>query len=197
MTRCTAHDDVIKWKHFPRYWPFVREFTGHRWIPAQRPVTRSCDVFFDLRMNKRLSKQSWGWWFETPSPSLWRHCNGKSMFVSAIRIVTHCNRDKMATISQTTFSTAFSSMKLFVFWLKFDRSLFLSVQLTINQHWFRQFPGAEEAASHYLNQWWPSWLTHTCVTRPHWFNTWCFAKFRVIGWCYGIIKSQRNLKKHV
>ena len=42
---------------------------------AQRPVTRSFDVFFDLRLNKRLSKQPWGWWFETPSCSLWRHCN--------------------------------------------------------------------------------------------------------------------------
>ena len=36
-------------------------------FPAQRPVTRSFDVFFDLRLNKRLSKQSWGWWFETLS----------------------------------------------------------------------------------------------------------------------------------
>ena len=27
-----SDDDVIKWKHFPRYWPFVREFTVHRWI---------------------------------------------------------------------------------------------------------------------------------------------------------------------
>ena len=44
-------------------------------FPAQRPVTRSFDVFFDLRLNKRLSKQSWGWWFETPPCSLWRHCN--------------------------------------------------------------------------------------------------------------------------
>ena len=44
-------------------------------FPSQRPVTRNFDVFFDLRMNKRLSKQSWGWWFETPSGSLWRHCN--------------------------------------------------------------------------------------------------------------------------
>ena len=44
-------------------------------FPAQRPVTRSFDVFFDLRLNKRLSKQSWGWWFETQSGSLWRHCN--------------------------------------------------------------------------------------------------------------------------
>ena len=42
---------------------------------AQRPATRSFDVFFALRVNKLLSKQSWGWWFETPASSLWRHCN--------------------------------------------------------------------------------------------------------------------------
>ena len=42
-------------------------------FPTQRPVTWSFDVFFDLRLNKRLSKQSWGWWFETQSRSLWRH----------------------------------------------------------------------------------------------------------------------------
>ena len=42
-------------------------------FPTQRPVTRSFDVSFDLRPNKRLSKHSWGWWFETPSRPLWRH----------------------------------------------------------------------------------------------------------------------------
>ena len=45
-------------------------------FPSQRPVTRSFDIFFDLHLNKRLSKQSRGWWFETPSRLLWRHCNG-------------------------------------------------------------------------------------------------------------------------
>ena len=44
-------------------------------FPAQRPVTRSFEVFFDLRPNKLLCKQSWGWWSETPSSSLWRHRN--------------------------------------------------------------------------------------------------------------------------
>ena len=39
--------------------------------PSQRPVTQSFDVFCYL--NKRLSKQSWGWWFETPLRPLWRH----------------------------------------------------------------------------------------------------------------------------
>ena len=62
------HDDAIKWKHFPHYWPFVRGI--HR---SQRPVTRSFDVFFDLRMNKRLSKQLRCSWFETTSRPSWRH----------------------------------------------------------------------------------------------------------------------------
>ena len=44
---------------------------------AQRPVTRNFDVFFDLRLNKQLSKHSWGWWFETLSRPLWRHRNVK------------------------------------------------------------------------------------------------------------------------
>ena len=69
------HDDIIKWKHFPRYWTFVRGIHRHRWIPAQRPVTRSFYVFFDLRLNERLSNRWRDWWFETPSRSLWRYCN--------------------------------------------------------------------------------------------------------------------------
>ena len=51
------------------------EFTGPGELLAQRPMTRSFDVSFDLRLNKRLSKQSWGWWFETQSRPLWRQCN--------------------------------------------------------------------------------------------------------------------------
>ena len=49
--------------------PVTGEFT------PQRPVMRSFGVFFDLRLIKRLSKQSKRWWFETASRSLWRHCN--------------------------------------------------------------------------------------------------------------------------
>ena len=49
-------------------------------LPAQRPVTRSFDVYFDLRLNKRLSKQSRGWWFETLSGPLGRHYNVKHIY---------------------------------------------------------------------------------------------------------------------
>ena len=59
--------------------PLCGEFTGPGDFPTQRQVTRSFDVYFDLRPNKRLSKQSWGWWFETLSYPLRRHCNGLHM----------------------------------------------------------------------------------------------------------------------
>ena len=44
-------------------------------FPAQRPMTRSFDIFFNLRVNKRLSKQWWCWWYETSAHPLWRHRN--------------------------------------------------------------------------------------------------------------------------
>ena len=34
--RLISHYDVIKWKHFPRYWPLWGEFTGDRWIPLTK-----------------------------------------------------------------------------------------------------------------------------------------------------------------
>ena len=85
----TGHDDVIKWKHFRVTGPLCGEFTGPGEFPTQRPVTRSFDVFFDLRLNKPLSKQSWGWWFETLSRSLWRHRNVMSYGADKPVIDTH------------------------------------------------------------------------------------------------------------
>ena len=68
------HADVIKWKR-----TLLVLCTGNSPVtgefPAQRPVMRSFDVSYDLRLDKGLSKQSWGWWFETPSRSLWRYYN--------------------------------------------------------------------------------------------------------------------------
>ena len=71
-------DDVIKWKHFPRYWPFVRGI--HR-SPVNSPHKgqwRGALMFsliYARIKNKRLSTHSRGWWFETLSCSLWRHRN--------------------------------------------------------------------------------------------------------------------------
>ena len=75
ITFTTFHDDVIKWKHFPSYSPFV----GLRWILRTKASGDELWCFFDLRLNRRLSKQSWGWWFKTQPRPLWRHSNGFSL----------------------------------------------------------------------------------------------------------------------
>ena len=91
-----THKGIVMWWAFPWWRHEMETFTallamcaenstGSGEFPAQRPVTRSFDVFFDLRLNKRLSKQLWGWWFETPSRSLCRQCNeqwGKNAYRS-------------------------------------------------------------------------------------------------------------------
>ena len=63
-------------------------------------------------------------------------------------------RRQMDAISQTTFSNAFSWMRMNEFRLRFHWSLFPRVKLTKSHHWFRQWLGAGQATSHYLNQWW-------------------------------------------
>ena len=69
-------------------------------------------------------------------------------------LLTHWGRDKMAAIFQTTFSNAFTWMKMFEFRLKCYWNLFPRVQLTMFHHLFRKWLGAGQATSHYLNQWW-------------------------------------------
>ena len=88
----SSHDDVIEWNHFPRYWPFV-------WVIHRSPVNSphkgqwSGSLMFSLicAFNKRLTKQTGGWLFETPSCSLWRHSNAQSVwsFCSAIKIASY------------------------------------------------------------------------------------------------------------
>ena len=104
-----SHDDVIKWKHFQR----AGNSLAPDEFPAQRPVKRSFDVFFDLRLNKPLSKQSWGWWFGTLSHPSWRHCNDhcshslpKSVFdqLQSRNIKVH-NNNIMGIIGQLIIST--------------------------------------------------------------------------------------------
>ena len=85
-------------------------------FPTQRPVTRSFDVYFDLRPNKRLSKQSWGWWFETLSPPLWRHRNVKMTppyFVYEYFNVVLSRCPKAPTGDSTVSSTVCSSYHQF------------------------------------------------------------------------------------
>ena len=59
------------------------EFAGHRWIRLTKAQWRGAMMFSLIcTLDKRLSKQSWDWWFETPQRSLWRHCNVLTMSVA-------------------------------------------------------------------------------------------------------------------
>ena len=83
--------------------PLCGEFTGHRWILLTKASDAELGVFFDLRLNKRLSKQSWGWWFETLSHPLWRYCNGYciSMLKNSCLAWVHGNHCRMAVTEGT------------------------------------------------------------------------------------------------
>ena len=81
LTNCWPLSSIAWWRHqMETFSALLAICAGNSPVPgefpAQRPVTRSFDVFFDLRPNKLLSKQSRGWWSETPSRPLWRRCNG-------------------------------------------------------------------------------------------------------------------------
>ena len=58
--------------------PLYGEFTSDRWIPRTKAGDAELWRFLDLLLTKRLSKQWWGWSFETPSRSSWRHCNERN-----------------------------------------------------------------------------------------------------------------------
>ena len=73
---------------------------------AQRTMARSFDVFFDLRLNKRLRKQSRPWWFEMPSRSLWLRCkivlvHSRANFSAPHFLHTARPNDKFSTYNKT------------------------------------------------------------------------------------------------
>ena len=77
---CIYHKTSMEWKSNGNIYRVTGllcgEFTGHRWINLTKASDAELDAFFDLRLNKRLNKQSGRRWFETPSRPLWRHCHG-------------------------------------------------------------------------------------------------------------------------
>ena len=88
----------------------------------------------------------------------------------------------MDVILQTLLSNHF--LWKVIFWFKCHWNLYLMVQLTRKQHWFRLLLDTEQATDPYMNQWWSSLLTHTCVTRPQWgdqlfITHWISVKFVV------------------
>ena len=103
--------------------------------------------------------------------------------------LTHWGRDKMAAFSQTTLSNAFSWMKMYKFRLRFHWSLLLRVQLTIFQHWFWYWLGANQATTHYLNQ---LWLNYQRIYASLGLNE--LIKFKGYGQNWSVHKQKKHNK---
>ena len=125
-------------------------------FPAQRPVTWSFYVFFDLHLNQQLSKQWRRRWFETPSRSLWRHCNGETgdatmticclLKLDTVSLNVHGSFGHVAVITYWCINTlrpwqngshfpdeilgAFSWIKIYEFWWRFYWSLAQAISWT-------------------------------------------------------------------
>ena len=106
------HYQESHWFGNDSWWRHQMEtFSALLAICAQRPVTRSFDVFFDVRLIKRLSKHSRGWWFETLSHPLWRHRNVTRVTKWGVTIVTK-SVDEWA---QNGYSQSRKSMYYWIF----------------------------------------------------------------------------------
>ena len=97
------HEDVMKWKYFRVTGLLWGESTGHRWIPLTKASDHELSCFIYLCLNKRLSKHSRRWWFETPSRSLWCHCNGDYLSDNEVNLhdmgtETTTNHDKTGIV---------------------------------------------------------------------------------------------------
>ena len=104
-------------------------------FPAQRPVTRSFVVFVDLCLNKRLSKQSWGWWFETPSRSLGRHGN---VLHTLVKSWSTSGASYFARYSSPKYSLNYGSKHMSFWGLVSQKQLSRAETNHIPQSWWRR-----------------------------------------------------------
>ena len=102
-------------------------------ISSQRPVTQSFDVFFDLRLNKTLSKQSRRRCFQTSLRSLWRHCNGQQAYFNGImEKMNHMNPSRVNYVTTTKQSEAECILSA----IHYTQELNRKKTITSVIHWF-------------------------------------------------------------
>ena len=136
---CVLGEDVKRVCYYTN-WSQYRPADGRFTAKDVDPTLCSHIIYAYAKLvGNQISPTEWNDESDTWTKGKWVHSKTKGRKSA---LLTHHPLDKMADISQTTFSNAFSWMIFFVFWLEFHPSLFLKVQLTINQHWFRWWLGA-------------------------------------------------------
>ena len=84
--------------------------------------------------------------------------------------LTHWGRDKIAAISQATFSKAFAWTKMYEFSLKISLKFVPEARINNNTALVQIMAWRRPSASHYFDQWWFILMTNICITRPNWVN---------------------------
>ena len=108
------------------HWPLLK-LVSRNYLTDSSPKKPQALTVYPI-MSSRNCQMSCPLYCLQPLTSPWQQVKSPS---------THWGRNEINNISQTTFSNVFSSMKMYEFQLTFHGSLFLGVQLTISQHWFR------------------------------------------------------------
>ena len=133
-------------------------------FPAERPVTQSFDALFDLCLCKQLSKQWWGWWFETLSLPLWRHCNAPFYYQIWNEVMAWISKYNYKWVILTRLNHGAPTGA---------RNSSLGHPNMAQASLGKNFPKVIPSLLHVFNGWYLQRLVIWCVSlsRPH--NIWC------------------------
>ena len=122
-----VHGDVIKWKHFPRYWPLCGEFTGHQWNPRTGANVAElwCFLWFEPWINGLVSNDETG--------DLRRH---RAHYDATVMVFWHM----YALFSLDVLTHLARVPHIYI--------------VDMDHRWFRWWRVACSASGHRLNQWW-------------------------------------------
>ena len=123
-------------------------------------------------------------WWQCGQSRSWTMTIHTSITSGSCKLLTHLPLDKMAAISQTIFSRCIFVNEKFCILIEISVKVFLRVQLTITQHWFRWWLGTDQVTCHYLNKCWPSSLMHICSTRGRWVNLTQQGVWNMSAWAH-------------
>ena len=180
---------------------------------VQKPVTRSFDDSVDLCLNKRLSKQSWGWWFEAPSRPSWRHCNVNIRLCWLCRFYAYLLRFMLNCHHSITLVTPNNTTHIKTMRFTGRRRTYCS-RRHLNDTYKQHFDGLVQDCSNSIanalellqscikdvfciyfiiiqriiksNRWWPCYI---CTSIPPYpksteHSKWIASEFKQVGWTF-------------
>ena len=143
------------------------------WIPWKK-LQSNCNqvilIFSEENSFENVVCRIWPFWTQGQwiNHTHTHKCTYTCLNFDVFIFLTHWGWEEIDTILQTFFKCIFFNENV---WISIEISfefVFLRVQLTIFQQWFRYWLGTDQVTSYYLKQWWHSLLMQICITQPQW-----------------------------